>query len=107
MSILQNIVAYVAVKNAKLEYVKTTSTDYIFDLKGYKLPATIMDKNMNKPLKQRKVVILLDINQQNTGMYDYNVANFGGDVRFTLPKTNFPYTITENDILQVTGTFQK
>ena len=107
MGVLQNIIAYVAVKNAKLEYVKTTSTDYIFELKGYKLPPTIMDKNMNKPLLERKAIILLDINQQNIGMYDYSVANFGGDVRFTLPKANFPYTITENDILQVTGTFTK
>jgi hypothetical protein len=107
MSILQNIIAYVVLKNAKLEYVKTTTTEYIFELKSYKLPKTIMDKNMNKPLKERKAIILLDINQQNIGMYDYNVSNFGGNVRFTLPKENFPYTITENDILQVTGTFEK
>jgi hypothetical protein len=107
MSILQNILGYVAVKNAKLEYVKTTSTDYIFHLKGYKLPKTIMDKNMNKPLKERKVIIILDINQQNIGMQDYNVETFGGDVRFTLPKSNFPYTLNENDDLQVTGAFIK
>lgn len=107
MSILQNILAYVAVKNAKLDYVTTTSTDYIFELKGYKLPKTIMDKNMNKPLQERKAVILLDINQQNIGMYDYSFETFGGNVRFILPKANFPYTITADDILQVTGTFQK
>ena len=107
MSVLQNILSYVAVKNAKLEYVKTTSTDYVFDLVGYKLPKTIMDKNMKMPLKERKAVILLDINQQNIGMYDYSVDTFGGNVRFTLPKANFPYTLNGNDDLQVTGTFAK
>ena len=52
-------------------------------------------------------MILLDINQQSIGMYDYSVENFGGNVRFKLPKENFPYTITSDDILQVTGTFTK
>ncbi len=107
MSVLQNIISYVALKNAKLQYVETTTTDYVFDLKGYKLPKTIIDKNMNKPLKERKAIILLDINQQNIGMYDYDVNNYSNSVRFKLPKSNFPYTITENDDLQVTGTFQK
>lgn len=107
MGVLQNILPYVALTNAKLDYVKTTSTDYIFELKGYKLPKTIVDKNSGKVLKERTSIILLDVNQQNIGMYDYSVANFGGDVRFTLPKSNFPYTITQDDTLQVTGTFSK
>jgi hypothetical protein len=107
MSVLQNILAYVALTNKKLEYINTTSTDYIFELKGYKLPKTIIDKNMNKPLKERRAIIILDINQQNIGMYDYSVENYGDSVRFKLPKTNFPYTITSNDTLQVTGTFSK
>ena len=107
MSVLENIIAYVVLKNKKLVYVKTTPTEYIFDLIGYNLPKTIVDKNMNKPLKERKAIVLLDINQQNIGMYDYTFMNFGGNVRFKLPKSNFPYTITANDELQVTGTFQK
>lgn len=107
MGVLQNILSYVSLRNAKLEYVETTATDYVFDLKGYKLPKPIMDKNMNKPLKERKAIILLDINQQNIGMQDYSVRDFSNSVRFTFPKSNFPYTITQNDILQVTGTFQK
>ena len=107
MAVLDTIKAYVNLVNKKLTYVETTSTDYIFDLVGYKLPTTIMDKNMNKPLKERTAIILLDVNQQNIGMYDYSVANYSNSVRFTLPKQNFPYTITANDDLQVTGTFQK
>ena len=51
--------------------------------------------------------ILLDINQQNIGMHDYSVMNHSNSVRFILPKSNFPYTIGEDDILQVKGTFQK
>ena len=82
MSVLQNILPYVALTNVKLEYVETTNTDYIFDLKGYKLPKTIMDKNMNMPLKERKAIIILDINQQIIGMHDYTFENFGGNVRF-------------------------
>lgn len=107
MAILDNIKAYVNLVNKKLTYVETTSTAYIFDLVGYQLPKTIIDKNMKKPIKERTAIILLDINQQNIGMYDYSVANFSNCVRFTLPKTNFPYTLNANDDLQVTGTFQK
>jgi hypothetical protein len=107
MGVLQHILSYVALTNAKLKYVETTSTNYIFELKGYKLPKTIVDKNSGKYLKERTAIILLDINQQNIGMYDYNVENYGGNVRFTLPKSNFPYTINDNDDLQVTGTFSK
>jgi len=107
MSILQNILSYVTLTNAKLNYVKTTSTDYIFELVGYSLPKPIVDKNSGKILKQRNSIILLDINQQNIGMYDYSVENFGGNVRFILPKSNFPYTITADDTLQITGTFSK
>ena len=119
MSILQNILPYVNLVNKKLTYVETTSTSYIFDLVGYKLPKPIMDKNMNKPLKERTAIILLDINQQNIGMYDYSVMNYGNSVRFTLPRQNFPILyanpertiivpyIDENDDLQVTGTFTK
>ena len=107
MAVLDTIKAYVNLVNKKLTYVETTSTDYIFDLVGYKLPTTIMDKNMNKPLKERTAIILLDVNQQNIGMYDYSVANYSNSVRFKLPKSNFPYIITETDDLQVTGTFQK
>ena len=62
---------------------------------------------MNKPLKERTAIILLDINQQNIGMHDYSVMNHSNSVRFILPKSNFPYTIGEDDILQVKGTFQK
>ena len=73
MSVLQNILSYVVVTNKKLEYIKTTSTDYIFHLKGYKLPKTIIDKNSGKQLKERNPIILLDINKQNIVMYDYSV----------------------------------
>lgn len=107
MAVLDTIKAYVNLVNKKLTYIETTSTSYVFDLVGYKLPVTIMDKNMNKPLKERTAIILLDINQQNIGMHDYSVKNHSNSVRFTLPKSNFPYTITETDDLQVTGTFQK
>jgi len=107
MSIFQNIIAYVSLKNTKLEYVETTATDYVFDLKGYKLPKNIIDKNSGKTLKERTAIIILDINQQNIGMYDYSFSNFGGNVRFKLPIANFPYTLDTNDILQVTGTFSK
>ena len=47
MSILNNILSYVALRNAKLDYIETTSTDYIFHLEKYQLPKTIVDKNMN------------------------------------------------------------
>lgn len=107
MSVLQNIIAYVALTNAKLEYVETTLTDYVFELKGYILPKPIVDKNMKKIVKERNPIIILDINQQNISMNDYSVENFGRNVRFNLPKSNFPYTIDTKDILQVTGTFQK
>lgn len=119
MAVLDIIKAYVNLVNKKLTYVETTSTSYIFDLVGYKLPKTIMDKNMNKPLKERTAIILLDINQQNIGMHDYSVMNYGNSVRFTLPRQNFPILyadkertiilpyIDENDDLQVTGTFTK
>lgn len=107
MAILDNILPYVAVKNAKLKYVETTSTNYIFELVGYVLPKKIKDKNTNKVLKERTPIIHLDINQQNIGMYDYSVENLGRNVRFILPKNNFPYEITELDDLQVTGTFSK
>jgi hypothetical protein len=117
MGILQHIQSYVSVKNVKLEYVETTATDYVFDLKGYKLPKTIMDKNMKKVVKERTAIIQLDINQQNIGMYDYSVRNYGNSVRFTLPRINFPILLDNNDnvipyldetdILQVTGTFSK
>ena len=107
MAVLDIIKAYVSLVNKKLTYVETTSTEYIFHLEKYQLPRTIVDKNMNKTLKERKSIILLDINQQSIGMYDYNVENFGGDVRFRLPKVNFPYKIDETDTLSVTGTFTK
>jgi len=107
MGILQNILAYVSVKNAKLEYVETTATHYIYQLNGYKLPKDIIDKNMNKVVKQRTSIIQLDINQQNIGRYDYSVKNFGNSVRFEIPKQNLPYEINEQDDLQVTGTFSK
>jgi hypothetical protein len=102
-----------------LDYVKTTSTEYVFELKGYKLPKNIIDKNSGKVLKERTPIILLDINQQNIGMHDYSVMNHSNSVRFTLPRENFPILyadeartiivpyIDENDDLQVTGTFQK
>ena len=48
MAVLDTIKAYVNLVNKKLTYVETTSTSYIFDLVGYKLPKTIMDKIMNK-----------------------------------------------------------
>lgn len=107
MAVLDNIKAYVNLVNKKLTYIETTSTSYIFDLVGYQLPKTIMDKNMKKPLKERTANILLDVNQQNIGMYDYDVKNYSNSVRFTLPISNFPYTLGEGDDLQVTGTFQK
>ena len=107
MAVLDIIKAYVNLVNKKLTYVETTPTSYIFDLVGYKLPKTIMDKNMNKPLKERTAIILLDINQQNIGMHDYSVMNHSNSVRFTLPKSNFPYTLGNDDDLQVTGTFTK
>ncbi len=107
MAVLDNITAYVNLVNKKLTYIETTSTAYIFDLVGYQLPKTIIDKNMKKPLKERTAIILLDINQQNIGMYDYDVNNYSNSVRFTLPKSNFPYTLGEGDDLQVTGTFSK
>ena len=119
MGILQHILPYVSVRNAKLEYVETTATDYIYELKGYKLPKNIVDKNMNRVVKERTATILLDINQQNIGMHDYSVMNYGNSVRFTLPRQNFPILyadkertiirpyIDENDDLQVTGTFTK
>ena len=107
MGILQHILPYVSVRNAKLEYVETTATDYIYELKGYKLPKNIIDKNSGKILKERQAIILLDINQQSIGMHDYIVADYGDSVRFKLPISNFPYTLSGNDILQVTGTFGK
>ena len=107
MAVLDTIKAYVNLVNKKLTYVETTSTSYVFDLVGYRLPVTIMDKNMNKPLKERTPIILLDINQQSIGMHDYNVENYGDSVRFKLPISNFPYTLSGNDILQITGTFGK
>jgi hypothetical protein len=119
MSVLQNILPYVSLINKKLDYVKTTSTEYVFELKGYKLPKNIIDKNSGKVLKERTPIILLDINQQNIGMHDYSVMNHSNSVRFTLPRENFPILyadeartiivpyIDENDDLQVTGTFQK
>jgi hypothetical protein len=90
-----------------LDYVNTDSTYFIFELKGYKLPKNIIDKNSGKVLKERQAIILLDINQQNIAMYDYDVADYGDSVRFKLPISNFPYTLNANDILQVTGTFSK
>jgi hypothetical protein len=81
--------------------------DFIFELKGYKLPKNIIDKNSGKILKERQAIILLDINQQSIAMYDYEIEDFGSSVRFKLPISNFPYTLDSNDILQVTGTFSK
>ena len=107
MGILQHILPYVSVRNANIEYVETTATDYIYELKGYKLPKNIIDKNSGKILKERQAIILLDINQQSIGMHDYIVADYGDSVRFKLPISNFPYTLSGNDILQVTGTFGK
>ena len=107
MSVLQNILPYVSLINKKLDYVKTDSTYFIFELKGYKLPKNIIDKNSVKILKERQAIILLDINQQSIGMHDYIVADYGDGVRFKLPISNFPYTLSGNDILQVTGTFGK
>jgi putative transposon-encoded protein len=107
MGILQHILPYVSVRNAKLEYVETTATDYIYELKGYKLPKDIIDKNMNKVVKERTSIIQLDINQQNIGRFDYSVKNFGNSVRFEIPKQNLPYEVNEQDDLQVTGTFSK
>jgi hypothetical protein len=62
---------------------------------------------VGKILKERQAIILLDINQQSIGMHDYNVENYGDSVRFKLPISNFPYTLSGNDILQITGTFGK
>ena len=107
MSVLQNILPYVSLINKKLDYVNTDSTYFIFELKGYKLPKNIVDKNSGKTLKERIAIILLDINQQSIAMHDYEVADFGGNVRFKLPISNFPYTLDSTDILQVTGTFSK
>ena len=107
MGILQHILPYVSVRNTKLEYVETTATDYIYELKGYKLPKNIVDKNMNRVVKERTAIILLDINQQNIGRYDYSVETFGNNVRFKIPKENLPYQIDNQDTLQVTGTFSK
>jgi hypothetical protein len=76
MSVLQNILPYVAVKNARLNYVETTATDYIFQLNGYKLIKNIIDKNNGKILKEFKEVILLDVNTQVIGMYDYEATQF-------------------------------
>ena len=107
MSVLQNILPYVSLINKKLDYVNTDSTYFIFELKGYKLPKNIIDKNSGKILKERQAIILLDINEQNIAMYDYEIEDFGSSVRFKLPISNFPYTLDSNDILQVTGTFNK
>ena len=107
MSVLQNILPYVSLINKKLDYVKTDSTEYVFELKGYKLPKNIIDKNSGKILKERQAIILLDINQQNIGMHDYDIEDYGDGVRFKLPISNFPYTLNGNDDLQVTGTFAK
>jgi len=107
MSVLQNILPYVSLINKKLDYVKTDSTYFIFELKGYKLPKNIVDKNSGKNLKERQAIILLDINQQSIGMHDYEVENYGDGIQFKLPISNFPYTLSGNDILQVTGTFGK
>ena len=107
MSVLQNILPYVSLINKKLDFVKTDSTYFIFELKGYKLPKNIVDKNSGKNLKERQAIILLDINQQSIGMHDYEVENYGDGIRFKLPISNFPYTLSGNDILQVTGTFGK
>ena len=107
MSVLQNILPYVSLINKKLDFVKTDSTYFIFELKGYKLPKNIVDKNSGKNLKERQAIILLDINQQSIGMHDYEVENYGDGIRFKLPISNFPYTLSGNDDLQVTGTFGK
>jgi hypothetical protein len=107
MGVLQHILPYVSLRNAKLEYVETTATDYIYELKGYKLPKDIIDKNMNKVVKERTSIIQLDINQQNIGRFDYSIKNFGNSVRFEIPKQNLPYEVNEQDDLQVTGTFSK
>lgn len=107
MSVLQNILPYVSLINKKLDYVNTDSTYFIFELKGYKLPKNIIDKNSGKVLKKRQSIILLDINQQSIGMHDYDVADYGDSVRFKLPISNFPYILNSNDVLNVTGTFGK
>jgi hypothetical protein len=107
MAVLDTMKEYVNVVNKKLTYIETTNTDYVFQLENYKLPKPIIDKNMRKVLKERTPNILLDINQQNIGMYDYIAENYGNGIRFKLPKTNFPYTITPSDEVQVTGTFGK
>jgi hypothetical protein len=107
MSVLQNILPYVSLINKKLDYVNTDSTYFIFELKGYKLPKNIIDKNSGKVLKERQAIILLDINQQSIGMHDYDVEDYGDSVRFKLPISNFPYILNSNDVLNVTGTFGK
>ena len=81
------------------------SVSFKFWLKS--TPKNIIDKNSGKILKERQAIILLDINQQNIAMHDYDVADYGDSVRFKLPISNFPYTLSGNDILQVTGTFGK
>jgi hypothetical protein len=107
MSVLQNILPHVAVKNARLNYVETTATDYIFQLNGYKLIKNIIDKNSGKVLKEPRAVILLDVNTQVIGMYDYEATQFGNSIIFKLPISNFPYTLNETDDVSVTGTFNK
>ena len=109
MSVLQNILPYVAVKNARLNYVETTATDYIFQLNGYKLIKNIIDKNNGKILKEFKEVILLDVNTQVIGMYDYEATQFWNSIVYKFPISNFPtgYTLDETDNVSVTGTFNK
>lgn len=107
MGILQHILPFVSLTNKKLELIETTSTHYIYELKGYKLPKPIVDKNMKKVVKERNTTIQLDINQQSIEQYDYSVKDFGNSVRFEIPKVNIPYVLDDFDILQVTGTFSK
>ena len=106
-SVLSNIIAYVSLVSKQLSYVETTDTHYVYELKGFLLPKTIIDKNSKKVLKERTTTIRLDINQQAIGMYDYSVENFGYGLRFKLPIANIPYTLDLNDVISVTGTFQK
>ena len=106
-AILNNILAYVSLVNKELTYLEKTETHYEYVLKGYLLPKIIMDKNNKIPLKERKTYVRLDINQQNIGMYDYTMENFGYGIKFKLPISNFPFKIEEEDVLTVTGTFQK
>jgi len=107
MSILQNILPYVAVTNVKLNYIKDTETDYIFELTGYKLVKNINDKNSKKILKESKSIFLLDINTQIISMNDYEASEIGNTIIFKLHKTNFPFTINETDSVYITGTFSK